>query len=181
MTDESHIQLALIDEITRALHTAGVPHWLFGGWAIDFIVGEVTRPHRDIEFAIWAKDAMQVRDILAPLGYRLDPAHTSIEMTLFWKREQIVEFYNHIVNDAGHVVIAGKWSDWAWADGAFDAPPATLHGVTCPVVSAASILATKEGYATQPNGGPLRGKDIADIAHLRRHLGLTIAPSSKST
>jgi hypothetical protein len=172
MDQEACTQLTLIDEVTQTLTRAGVPHWLFGGWAVDFIAGEVTRPHRDIEFAVWASDAEHVSALLAPLDYQLDPAHTSVEMTLFWKHEQIVEFYNHLVNAAGQIVIAGKWSDWAWADAAFDAPMATLHGVTCPIVSAQSILATKEGYAAQPHGGPLRDKDIADIARLRKHLGM---------
>jgi hypothetical protein len=36
-------QLDIIREISDALTCAGVDHWLLGGWAVDFAVGDMTR------------------------------------------------------------------------------------------------------------------------------------------
>src|SRR3712207_1118934 len=63
------IQLVLIAELTARLRQAGIAHWLFGGWAVDFLVGEITRPHEDIDLIIWRDDAPSVREVLAPHGY----------------------------------------------------------------------------------------------------------------
>lgn len=41
------------------------PCWLIaGGWAIDLYLGEQTRPHEDIEVAIFRKDQTALRDYL---------------------------------------------------------------------------------------------------------------------
>ncbi len=39
------------------------PNWFIaGGWAIDLFLGKVTRPHQDIEIAIFRKDQLALRD-----------------------------------------------------------------------------------------------------------------------
>jgi hypothetical protein len=39
MTDRTTIQLQLVAEINRLLSEAQIPHWLFGGWSVDFHAG----------------------------------------------------------------------------------------------------------------------------------------------
>ena len=51
------IQLELIGEIHRELAARSIPHWLGGGWALDFLLGEVLRVHGDVDWAIWKRDA----------------------------------------------------------------------------------------------------------------------------
>ena len=67
--DATDIQLALIEELTTLLKQAGIAHWLFGGWAVDFRVEAITRPHEDIDLIIWLKDTQAVRERLAAHGY----------------------------------------------------------------------------------------------------------------
>ena len=41
------------------------PDWLIaGGWAIDLFLGEVTRPHDDVEIAVFRKDQVALHDSL---------------------------------------------------------------------------------------------------------------------
>ena len=63
------IQLKLIQQITPLLARARVPHWLVGGWAVDFLVGEITRDHEDIDFTIWENDCEQAETALAEEGF----------------------------------------------------------------------------------------------------------------
>lgn len=37
-----------------------VPWWIAGGWALDLFLGEVTRPHGDIDVGIFRRDALSV-------------------------------------------------------------------------------------------------------------------------
>jgi hypothetical protein len=148
------------------LQAAQVPHWLFGGWAIDFHVGAITRPHDDIEFLVWHTDAVTITSILAQHQYERFTGGYGDEMGILFKHQQKLEFDYLSHDHEGRVVVTGRWSDWPWPHGAFDAPPVTFAGITCPIISVAGLLAIKQGYAQHPAGGPLRPKDVADIQHL---------------
>ncbi|BBH70441.1 hypothetical protein ACTI_71260 [Actinoplanes sp. OR16] len=49
-------QLAAIAEVAAL----GIPVWLRGGWAMDFFLGYVSRPHRDVDWFAWAADADRI-------------------------------------------------------------------------------------------------------------------------
>ncbi len=66
-------QLRAIAGIVRAVDAE---LWLRGGWAKDFFLGEVTRPHRDIDFFCRDIDADRITARLAVLGYERCPATT---------------------------------------------------------------------------------------------------------
>jgi hypothetical protein len=50
------------------------PIWLFGGVAVDFLVGRWTRPHGDIDLVTLAEYRAEVARDLAELGYRSENA-----------------------------------------------------------------------------------------------------------
>lgn len=162
------VQLALIDEITRELTAATMPHWLFGGWAVDFVVGQVTRSHRDIEFVVWQHDAARLPRLLAEHGY--DVRTREEEAVTFAKEDQQVEFYLLVRDARGRFITPGRWADWPWLDGSFAGDVGRIGEVVCPVVSVETQLDTKEAYLRH-TGVPLRPKDRADIAWLRGRRG----------
>ena len=69
LEDPNPVQLGLIREIHEALTARSIPHWLGGGWALDFLLGEVLRVHSDIDWAIWKSDASAVTTCLGTLVY----------------------------------------------------------------------------------------------------------------
>jgi hypothetical protein len=66
-------QLAALDEVARALEGGGVDYWLFGGWARDFYAGEVTRPHGDVDLAVWLGDRSRIEELLFGAGWQHAP------------------------------------------------------------------------------------------------------------
>jgi hypothetical protein len=46
------IQLDIIKEVTGILEQSNIPYWMYGGWAVDFAAGRITREHGDIDFVI---------------------------------------------------------------------------------------------------------------------------------
>jgi hypothetical protein len=167
MNDSQQIQLQIIRQVATLLQGVAIPHWLFGGWAIDFQLGEVTRIHDDIEFLIWQRDAPQIASILVQNQYEPYSGGYLEEMSIFFKQAQKLEFDHLTQNAQGKVVVAGRWADWILPQRFFDAPPATLQDITCPVFSVEGLLAIKQGYADHPAGTPLREKDVMDIQRLR--------------
>ena len=66
MTDA---QLSALSEVSRLLEEWAIDYWLFGGWAVDFYVGAVTRPHFDVDLAVWLADVPRIEALLtAPVG-----------------------------------------------------------------------------------------------------------------
>jgi lincosamide nucleotidyltransferase A/C/D/E len=53
-----------------ALGKLGVEIWVDGGWGVDALLGEQTRPHSDLDIAIEQKDVPMLRQFLQARGYR---------------------------------------------------------------------------------------------------------------
>jgi hypothetical protein len=66
-------QLAAVASLGAALDGSGIEYWLFGGWAVDFWVGAVTRPHADVDVAAWRRDYDAILAALEPAGFRHAP------------------------------------------------------------------------------------------------------------
>jgi hypothetical protein len=52
---------------------SGIDYWLFGGWAVEFHAGSITRPHDDIDFAIWLDDRDRIVRLLEAEGWKHAP------------------------------------------------------------------------------------------------------------
>jgi len=66
-------QLAALAEVAKLLDRSGLNYWLFGGWAVDFHVGTVTRDHEDIDLAVWLDDAGAVESLLRAHAWQHKP------------------------------------------------------------------------------------------------------------
>ena len=53
------------------LDAAGVAAWLDGGWAVDAVLGEVTREHADLDLIVELDDVVTMRATLAAAGFEL--------------------------------------------------------------------------------------------------------------
>jgi lincosamide nucleotidyltransferase A/C/D/E len=49
----------------------GIRVWLTGGWGIDALLGEQTRPHKDLDVIMLLDDVLRMCEILHRDGYRL--------------------------------------------------------------------------------------------------------------
>jgi hypothetical protein len=45
-----------------------------GGWAIDLFINRLTRPHKDVDFAIWRRDQLALHAYLTAQGWSLEKA-----------------------------------------------------------------------------------------------------------
>jgi len=57
--------------IYKRLLTNGFQVWLTGGWGIDALLGEQTRPHKDLDLIILLDDVVRMRELLSRDGYGL--------------------------------------------------------------------------------------------------------------
>jgi len=59
--------VTVVDLLTR-LEAEGIHSWIDGGWAVDALLGEETRPHRHLDVVVQEKDVFHVRRVLEDCG-----------------------------------------------------------------------------------------------------------------
>ncbi|MBN1659258.1 MAG: nucleotidyltransferase family protein [Anaerolineae bacterium] len=75
-----HAQDAI--RIYRHLLDHGIPVWLIGGWGIDALLGEQTRPHKDLDVLVLVDDVAPLCELLAHDGYGLKELWSENRRTL---------------------------------------------------------------------------------------------------
>ena len=56
-------------ELIQLLNQNGIEIIIDGGWAVDALIGEQTRPHEDLDVAVDHKDVPRIRELFADIGY----------------------------------------------------------------------------------------------------------------
>src|SRR6266700_3678245 len=75
MTEENE-QLAAFRRVQDALSAHEIEYWLFGGWAVDFYAGRITREHDDVDIAVWLNDHERIAELLATTAGDMRPNRT---------------------------------------------------------------------------------------------------------
>lgn len=69
MAPDNDRQLSLLRELDGILSSARIRYWLRGGWALDFLLGRITRRHEDVDLVTWKRHARRVDRLLLDNGY----------------------------------------------------------------------------------------------------------------
>jgi len=161
---ETDLQLRAIAEIVRV---TGAGLWLRGGWAMDFYLGEVTRPHQDIDFFCRDTDADRIVTQLAAIGYRALPGNHALQRDLLGPHDLDVQIaLLGQDTDGCPTVPAGPYAGARWPADLLDAPPGRIGHIACPIVSPRAQIEIKEMMPVWVPGLPRRAKDREDIARL---------------
>ena len=165
--DQTTAQLGALADLSARLGSADLPFWLRGGWALDFLLGRVSREHDDLDVVAWRRDADALRALLEGAGWSFGRA---VGAQMDFTRDGLDLSVLFVAQDERGQVTAPGIPEWTWVPGALDGETRTLVGVSCRVVSPAQLLDEKEGYAGA-TGRPLRPKDHLSMALLRELLG----------
>jgi hypothetical protein len=129
-------------------------------------VGRVTRPHDDVDFAVWLDDHPKIAGILEDAGWRHAP-HADEDGGTGYERNGVRVEFTFLVDEGGTIVLPLRAGAVRWPyEHVGDARE--LDGVTAEVVSLASLLEGKAFVRDEP--GAL-AKDRADLEALRRVSG----------
>jgi hypothetical protein len=130
-----HEQLAALARVSAQLAADGIDYWLFGGWAADFYAGEVTRPHSDVDLAIWRDDLERIVELLQQDGWRHAPDEDEDGGTGF-ERDGVRLELTYLVRDGDRQICIPlqrglvRWPEKAFGDdvGELDGVRARLIG-----------------------------------------------------
>jgi len=163
VNESAQRQLDALGEVHAELERAGVDYVLFGGWAVDFHAGKVTRAHDDVDIAVWLTDRERITSLLERHGWRHAPEPDEDGGTGYERHGVRLELTFLLLVD-GVVSIPLRDGAVAWPD-ALRAEVLELDGVT-PRVQALDVLRRTKSRAREDEADAT--KDRADYAALER-------------
>jgi hypothetical protein len=175
MTESLNIpdHLAALAELDSLLRRHDVPYWLFGGWAVDFHAGRVTRDHADIDIAIYSADRARLAAILRDHGWVHRPEVGEDGYTCYERKQIRLEVAFLARGEDGQVYTPLETGRGEWPADSFGDEVAQLRGVRVHVVSCASLIVDKSIVRSD---GVTAAKDRADLAALLYPGGRSTSP-----
>jgi Aminoglycoside-2''-adenylyltransferase len=158
-------QLAALARLDGVLAKHKIPYWLFGGWAVDFHAGSVTRSHDDLDIAVWSKDYERIAELLATDGWQHTPGEGEDGYTAYTRGTVRLEVAFLARDQGGTIYTPLREGQASWPEGAFEGDVAELAGVRARVITLAALKAEKSQDRDDP---VVAAKDRADIATLSR-------------
>lgn len=158
-------QLAALARVHELLQARGIEYWLFGGWAVDFHAHSVTRPHADLDIAVWLKDLDRIGALLTADGWKHAPEEGEDGYTGYERASVRLELAFLARSEDGQVYTPLREGRGAWPADAFENDVAELGGVRARVISLPALKADK---AETRDDSIVAAKDRADSATLAR-------------
>ncbi|MDR6555002.1 nucleotidyltransferase domain-containing protein [Paenibacillus qinlingensis] len=164
---KTEIQLKVLNEISAICALIDCKFWLRGGWAIDFLLGEVTRPHDDIDVIAWIQNREKLEQALAEAGFEKTPVKEEFRgrQSDFRKDDVDITFGYITIAMDGNLIMNGL-PDWVWRSDSLSQQSFMLNNITALVLSPRQLLEEKEVY--ERIGRKPRQKDLESKKILHR-------------
>lgn len=165
-SNQTESQLKLLSEISTICATIECKFWLRGGWAIDFLLAKVTRPHDDIDLIAWIQNREQLERGLAKAGYE----QTSVKEQFRGRQSDFSKdgvdiTFAYITNtDDGSIIMNGL-PEWVWRPDSLLSQNFMLNGISANVLHPRQLLEEKEVYKRIGREPRPKDKDSKTILH----------------
>jgi hypothetical protein len=163
--DPASKQLAALARVDELFEKAGISYWLFGGWAVDFYAGSVTRAHDDLDIAVWLDDMPRISKLLENDGWRHAPSEDDDGGTGYEQGGVRLELTYLVRDSDGGIFIPLRDGPAPWSQEALADDMRELEGGRARLVSLASL---RHGKATARDEPDDAAKDCADFTVLSR-------------
>jgi hypothetical protein len=140
-------------------------YWLFGGWAVDFHAGRVTREHADIDIAVWSHDRALVATLLLDSEWLHCPEADEDGYTCYCRNGVRLEVAFLARDERGAVYTPLRDGRGEWPADSFGDEVALLRGVRARVASRESLIVDKSIIRSD---AVTAAKDRADVASLEQ-------------
>ena len=159
-------QLGALARLHELFERNRIEYWLFGGWAVDFHAGSVTRPHDDLDLAVWLQDHDRIAALLAADGWDHAPEEDEDGFTGYVRRAVHLELAFLARDENGHVYTPLREGRAAWPGEAFESDLRELRGVRARIISLQALRADKSEAHDDPRVAAKDRADSAVLSHL---------------
>ena len=165
MNELASEQLSALARVNDLLGEAEIAYWLFGGWAVDFYAGSVTRPHDDLDAAVWLDDLPQIATLLEADGWHHAPEEGEDGGTGYEQGAVRLELTYLVRGEDGGTYTPMSHGHAAWSEEALSEDVRELGGVSARLVALAPLVRGKSSPRDDPDDA---AKDRADFEALSR-------------
>ena len=160
---------ALVD-LLRLFESAKIEVWLDGGWAVDALLGEQTRPHKDVDIILRFADLPKLQETLGSRGFEIQPGGTESNFVLADRSGLEVDVHAIVFDHDGNGVYRMEnGSDWIFPAAGFSGRGVVQGlGVRC-LTPETQVLCHAHGYVPTE-------KDLRDMELLRGRFGVELPP-----
>lgn len=110
---ENQAEMTAEDVLTviQLLNQNGIEIIIDGGWAVDAVLGEQTRPHEDLDLAVFHEDVPKIRSLFEALGYQEVPRDDSWECNFVLGDNQghLIDFHSCTFDSEGNNIFGVKY------------------------------------------------------------------------
>ena len=166
--------------IYTLLADQGIPVWLSGGWGIDALLGEHTRPHKDLDVIMLLDDMLRTEALLNAAGYsakilweenrwELDSQGQQTATAFYLQAPDGREFDTHAMrlDEDGNGIPAWQAPEDFIFSKADLAGRGSIHGFPVQCLSAQSQISCHAGYELPEN-------HLRDLERLHEKFGLPL-------
>jgi lincosamide nucleotidyltransferase A/C/D/E len=155
-------------ELLDVLDSEKIEAWLDGGWGVDALLGEQTRPHKDVDLIVRVGDLARLASVLRRRGYEVVPGGTPANMV--FRNAAALEIDIHAVEfdasgNGNYLMANGEY--WSYpAEGFSGGGSVGGRAVRC-LTAEVQVLGHATGYTPD-------AKDINDMERLRARFGVPV-------
>ena len=159
-----------VGDVLDRLNAARIESWLDGGWGVDALLGEQTRPHNDLDLIMRVEDVAEMRRILAGDGFRLVTGEPDSNFVLRDDRGREIDVHPvRFAEDGNGIYRMENGDDWVFpAAGFAGAGRLGARPVRC---LTADVQMTDHSTGYEPGD-----TDFHDMRLLNARLGTTLLP-----
>ena len=151
-------------ELYALIDRAQIPIWIDGGWAVDALLGEQTRPHEDLDIVVQTSDLPEILKLYASAGivaagedYALpwnfllrDDSSIQVDIHAIWFTKTGIPMYGPTDKAVEYPDLSGRGA---------------IAGLPVKCSTAQSIVEGRTGFT-------LRERDVHDVALLCARFGI---------
>ncbi len=160
------MEAAEVVAVLSELERAGVEAWVDGGWGIDALLGEQTRPHDDLDLVVALEDVPTLERALGDRGYAHAGGGAPMSFELTDAQGRQIDVHPVVFTDAGGVYTMRTGEQWTYpADGFRGSGEVLAVRVRC---------LTPEVQVLCHAGYDLDEDDLHDLRALRERFGVAV-------
>ena len=158
-------------DLYATLEDLGVEIWIDGGWCVDALLGEQSRPHQDLDIAIQQKDIPKLRQLLRSRGYQ----DIKLEQAKAWnfvlgdENGREIDVHVIVLDDKGNGIYGPPQNGEMY--------PATSLTGTGMIEGRPVRCISPEWTVKFHSGYELKDKDFRDVSALCRKFGINLPPA----
>lgn len=157
-------------DILDSLSAPGIDAWLDGGWAVDAVLAEQSRPHQDLDLIVRVSDTEALQSMLAGHGFLLDRGVLDSNFVLRDARGREVDVHPvRFDPDGNGIYRMENGEDWTFPAEGFQGRGRIAGREVRALTPDVQMLCHSTGYVPDDT-------DFADMRLLNTRLGTRLLP-----